>query len=224
MKDPPDPFQLMTLHEPFTVLTDVLLSALTLLFSFRLSALFRRDRRFFVLCWALTFFMVAAGAALGAASHGFKPYFSEGVRTLVWKSTVFSIGLASLFMLMGAGLPLFRGWSARLFGAAALAKFLVFAGVMSASDRFLFVLADYLVSMAAVLVFSLREIRVPASGAAWTAGGILASFAAAAVQQSPLSFGPLNHNDLYHVLQMGACSLLYRGVKVRSTYKPRGTV
>ncbi len=46
----------------------------------------------------------------------------------------------------------------------------------------------------------------------WTAAGVAVSFAAAAVQQSGLALHRhFNHNDLYHVIQMGGLYLLYRG-------------
>lgn len=209
----------MTIQEPFTVLTDYLLAVLAAVFSFRLNRLYLRKRQLFVLFWALTFLMIAAGALVGGTSHGFKPYFSDAVRTVIWKSTVLSIGLASLFMLAGAGFSFFRGFAARLCFAAAAAKFVLFAAVMSTTDKFLFVIADYLVSMVLVLIVSVRAMGRPGSGAGWLAGGILTSFAAAAIQQSSLFLGPLNHNDLYHVVQMGACSLLYIGVKTQSAYQ-----
>lgn len=209
----------MTIQEPFTVLTDYLLALLTAFFFFRLNRLYPGKKQLFVRFWALTFLMIAAGAFLGGTSHGFKPYFSDAVKTVIWKSTVLSIGLASLFMLAGAGFSFFRGFAARLFFGAALAKFVVFAAVMSTTDRFLFVIVDYLFSMFLVLIFSARAIGRPGSGARWLTGGILTSFAAAAIQQSTLFLGPLNHNDLYHVIQMGACSLLYTGVKAQSAYQ-----
>lgn len=214
----------MNLQEPLTVLTDYLLAALAAVFSFRLTGLFLQKRQRFVLFWALTFLMIAAGAFLGGTSHGFKPYFSDPLKAVIWKSTVLSIGLASFFMLAGSGHSFFRAPAAKLFFAAALAKFVLFAAVMSTTDKFLFVIVDYLFSMMLVLVFSLRDIRLPGSGAGWLTGGILISFAAAAIQQSPLFLGPLNHNDLYHVVQMGACSLLYTGVKVQSACQPVETV
>jgi len=209
----------MTIQEPFTVLTDYLLAVLAAVFSFRLNRLYPGKRQLFVRFWALTFLMIAAGAFLGGTSHGFKPYFSDAVRTLIWKSTVLSVGLASLFMLAGAGFSFFRGSAARFFLAAASAKFVLFAAVMLTADKVLFVIVDYLLSMALVLIVSLRTSGRPGSGAGWLAGGILASFAAAALQQSSLFFGPLNHNDLYHVVQMGACCLLYTGVKAQSAYQ-----
>ncbi len=208
----------MTLQEPLTVLTDVLLAALCLGFFSRLSREFPGRCGGFIFFWALTFFMVALGALAGAVSHGFKPYLSEPVKFWVWKTAVFSIGLASLGML-GAGIRSAfpgAGSTGRFLMGAALLKFFVFAWVMARSDRFLFVIVDYLFSMAAVLALSVKEGIRPGNGPAWTSAGLLLSFAAAGVQQSPLFLGPLNHNDLYHVVQMAACSLLFKGVLVRA--------
>ena len=48
----------------------------------------------------------------------------------------------------------------------------------------------------------------------WIVGGILLSFVGAAIQQSGVSLHQhFNHNDLFHVVQMVAFYLLYRGGK-----------
>lgn len=208
----------MTLHEPLTAVTDFLLAALCLFFFASLSREFSSRRQLFVLFWAGTFLMAAVGALAGGISHGFKPYFSELVKILVWKTAVFSIGIASLGMLGGTILLSFRrSLAGRILMGAAFLKFFVFAGVMARSDRFLYVIIDYLFSMAVVLLLSLKDRSHPGGGSSWIAAGLLLSFAAAGVQQSALFWGPLNHNDLYHVIQMLAFTFLFKGVKLRSS-------
>ncbi len=94
----------------------------------------------------------------------------------------------------------------------AAGKFLLYAGWMATHDAFRFVIYDYGLAMLAVLLLQLPGLlrRRPAAG--WIAAGILVSFAAAAVQALRLAPHPsFNHNDLYHIIQIGAFYLLYRG-------------
>ncbi|MFA5516389.1 MAG: hypothetical protein WDA20_08890, partial [Desulfuromonadales bacterium] len=61
--------------------------------------------------------------------------------------------------------------------------------------------------------------RRPAAG--WIAGGILVSFVAAGVQATRLAPHPFfNHNDLYHIIQIGAFYLLYRGGRLLADRAP----
>ncbi|MDA0206862.1 MAG: hypothetical protein O3A53_16985 [Acidobacteria bacterium] len=72
---------------------------------------------------------------------------------------------------------------------------------------------DYVPNMLAVLVMGLilkRRLRDPAGS--WLAAGVVVSFLAAGVQLSGLTLAEnFNHNDLYHVIQMIALVLFYRG-------------
>ena len=57
-----------------------------------------------------------------------------------------------------------------------------------------------------------NRIRGEGGHRAYLAGGILVSIAAAAIQQSGIRLHThFNHNDLMHVVQMGAVWLLYQG-------------
>ena len=44
----------------------------------------------------------------------------------------------------------------------------------------------------------------------WLVAGIVVSFAGLAVQQSDLRIGILNHNDIYHLIQIAGLFLLFR--------------
>lgn len=210
----------MILQEPLTVLTDYLLSALAFFFFVRLTGRFRANASRFELLWGLMFFMISAGAAFGGTAHGFKGYFPQTVQAAVWKGAVFSIGLASFFMLAAYFERVFQGGVRSLLTAAAVLKLAVYLIVMTFQDRFVFVIADYLFSMAAVLVLSMVSLKGGDRGALYIVLGITVSFAAAGVQMSSLFLGPLNHNDLYHVLQMAACLLLYKAAFFKAATRP----
>jgi hypothetical protein len=84
---------------------------------------------------------------------------------------------------------------------------------MLTHDDFLYVIAEYgssllimLALMAAGCLHGAPQFR------AYLAGGILVSIGAALIQQSGVRLHRhFNHNDLMHVVQMGAVWLLYQG-------------
>ena len=81
------------------------------------------------------------------------------------------------------------------------------------SDAFGLALGAY---TAAMLVAAVQQATAYASArapsAAWILAGVALSVAGGAVQVMRLAPHPrFNHNDLYHVIQMGALYLFYRG-------------
>lgn len=99
-------------------------------------------------------------------------------------------------------------------------KFLVYAVWMAGHDRFLFVVFDSAGTMILLLIlhgFALWARRDSASP--WVITAVLVSALAAAVQASRFTLGPyLNHNDLYHLIQIGAMLLFYQGGTRLQTY------
>jgi len=91
----------------------------------------------------------------------------------------------------------------------AVLQFAVYAIWMATHNDFRYVIYDYAPAMIVVLLLQFI-FRQPASP--WIIGGILLSFGAAGVQLTGIQFHKyFNHNDLYHLLQMVAMWLLYRG-------------
>ena len=99
-----------------------------------------------------------------------------------------------------------------LLGFAAI-KLVVYVAWMTAHQDFRYVIYDYAPSMAGVLLLQgWVAYRWREKGAGWIIGGILVSFIAAHVQQSDINIHEhFNHNDLYHLIQIGAMWLLYQG-------------
>jgi hypothetical protein len=195
--------------EPTTAITDCLLAACT---AFWALMLFRRaegDRRVPLLLWAAAFAATAAGALAGAAWHGLRPLLGVTAALIVWKATLLSIGLASFAL----GSAVAFDWlprAARIATIALLgAQFCWYAAVIAKSDDFSAVVADYSIVMIGVLIAAL--VRVRERAARWIIGGILVSFAAAAVEMSSLRIGSLTHDDVYHLIEIGGLFMLYRG-------------
>ncbi|HJS76214.1 MAG TPA: hypothetical protein VJ778_02290 [Burkholderiales bacterium] len=190
----------MTLSEPMTLATDYLLGAVTASLCVRLARnrQSQKSRTF----WALAFAAVALAAFLGGTWHG----FLQG--KLVWKATLLAAGGASFAMLAGSAFAVLSGTPRAVVLALASAKFLVYAAVMLTRDEFLFVAIDS--GIAFTLVAALHLWRWNA----WIVAGVAVSVLGALVQASGLApHRHFNHNDLYHVIQVAAMLLLYRGAR-----------
>lgn len=191
----------MNVFEPMTLATDLMLTIAALVFAVRLWRVHRM--------WALAFLFTAAGSFFGGMHHGFAPHLSPIAALLLWKATLFSIGFASFFLLAG---------SHRRVAVFAMVKLVVYIGWMIAHDDFVYVIADY--GLTLLLVGILVRTR-------WVIASIVVSVIGALVQQSGFALHRhFNHNDLYHVIQLVALWLLYRGglqmsgVMNRSTAPP----
>ena len=198
----------MTIHEPMTLATDYLLTIAAAVFAVRLG---RTNRQ-----WALAFLFTAAGSFFGGTYHGFYPVVSVLTAVVLWKFTVFSIGLASFFLVIG---------SSRKLLLIALVKLIVYMSWMTTHSEFLWVIIDY---GAALLIVGAVHLVRRGPATPWVLGSIVASVLAALVQMSRLTLHEhFNHNDLYHVIQLVALWLLYRGGKLtnpsieRPTTRPR---
>lgn len=203
----------MHIAEPMTLFTDYLLAGLVFCLGLRLQALWRRSGQRSVRCWAVGFHASAAAALAGGTYHGFLPYLEGLPAFLLWKLTVYAVGVAALCLFAGAVFSTLSGAARTWLLALTGLKFLIYAGWMSAHDDFRFVIYDYAPALLGVFLLAVhgalarRERFAP-----WLVGGVLISFAAAGFQASGLALHRhFNHNDLYHVVQMGAFWLLYRG-------------
>jgi len=203
----------MTIAEPVTLLTDYILAAFVFVLAVRLSGHYRRCCCRPVRWWAAGFYASAAAALLGGSYHGFSPWLDTLAAMLLWKATVLSIGMAALCLFAGAVMATLGGAPRRWLLSLAWLKFALYAAWMSRHDDFRFVIYDYAPALLGIFllsVYSALTRRAPA--APWIVSGVLVSFAAAGVQASGLALHVhFNHNDLYHVIQMGAFGLLYRG-------------
>lgn len=176
----------MSVAEPMTLATDLMLTVAAAVFAMRLWRVHRM--------WALAFLFTAAGSFFGGVHHGFAPHLAPIGSLLLWKATVFSIGLASFFLLAG---------SHRRLALFAIAKLVVYMTWMTMHNQFTYVILDY--GLTLLIVGIVVHTR-------WVIASIVLSVIGAIVQQSGFALHEhFNHNDLYHVIQLVALWLLYRG-------------
>lgn len=202
----------MRITEPMTMLTDYLLGLLSVWLGTRLirrpPAAGRRSAR--RLGAALTASGLAALA--GGTSHGFREVLGPGPDGVLWKLAVLAVGL-SAFLLLAAVFEatLVSRWRRLALGAATV-QWIVYSVWMLGHDEFYWVIADYVPAMLVVLVLEGLAWREGDAAAPWIVAGVLVSLVGAAIQASGLSLHRhFNHNDLYHVVQMGGAVLLHAG-------------
>ena len=223
----------MTISEPSTLITDYLLGSLTAVLAWRMIAVRlkpdptlgkggkpdptlgerRAPRHQAVLYWGWALAATAVGSFAGGTYHGFGPAMAPASATLLWKITTLAMGVASVCLTAGAVTAAFIGSTRRTLLMAAVVKLVAYSAWMLTHDAFAYVIGEYGSTLLLVLgLLAANRIRGEGRHRAYLAGGILVSIAAAGIQQSGVRLHPhFNHNDLMHVVQMGAVWLLYQG-------------
>lgn len=190
----------MTISEPVTLATDYLLAGVTAWLCFLLWK--QRESQRSRHGWTIAFGALALGAFLGGTWHGLLQ------SDLLWKATVLAIGVASFAMLAGSAYAVLSGAPRTLLLALAGVKLLVYAAVMLVRAEFIFFVIDSGVTFALVAALHLWRFN------GWIVAGVAVSLLAALAQASGLALHRhFNHNDLYHVIQVAAMLLFYRGVR-----------
>ena len=181
------------MSEPVTMLTDYALSAVSAWLGSRLCKLSRY--------WAVAFLALALAAFLGGTWHG----FFQG--DALWKATVLAVGVASFGMVAGSAVLTTRGVFRQSLIVFAAIKLALYCAWMLFHDDFAWVIADTGSALAIVAALHLRRFN------GWMLAGVAVSVAAALAQASGMAlYRHFNHNDLYHVIQIAAMVLFYRGL------------
>jgi len=203
----------MRITEPRTLLTDYVLGAWALWLAVRLFLAAAANGQVSVRLWAFGFVMTALAAFVGGTYHGFIQMLPEAVARVLWKITLVSTGFGSAALFGAAVVAAASGALAWALMAVVLLKLLVFLEVVLTRDNFLLVVLDYGSALLAILLaawFMKPTGITPAAG--WIAWGVGISVVAGCIQAFRLAPHPkFNHNDLFHVVQLGALYCLYRG-------------
>ena len=211
----------MPINEPTTVITDFILGTQTLFYALLLQRGNNAGRKT-VRAWSATMAAVSIAAFAGALTHAL--YYDSAVgwvaaiRNAAWKLVGLSTAVASGLMLVPAVYNVLPSGKRAPYIVTAGLKSAVFAVVAWFSGNFLFTIIDYGISIVIVLAVQIRNWREH-TAAQWIAAGIAVSLVAAGLQRSGISIHRhFNHNDLYHLVQIGAFHLLYEGAKRSKDY------
>lgn len=196
----------MKISEPVTTLTDYILAAELIFLGLLLLLKDGSDVR---RLYGAGFLAAAIAAAAGGTYHGFIHNLSSATSAALWKLTIFSVGVSALLMLSAAIQAATHGALRTILLIASILSFAIYAIVMIKQNDFRYVIYYYAPAMATILILQLIWRQ---ASTIWIVSGIFLSFAAAAVQQSGFRGGQhFNHNDVYHIMQMVAMYLMYRG-------------
>lgn len=208
----------MNIAQPMTMLTDYILAAVCVAVSVKL--LRQRPSERPAQLWGIAFLFVALSALTGGTWHGFEAHLGGQTLTVLWKSTIYAVGVFDLLLVAGSILATVGGRIRTWLLAAVGVKSSVYAVWMAAHDDFLFVVLDFAGAM--ILLLTLHGYAVWArrdSASPWVIAAVPVSALAATVQASGFAPYPyLNHNDLYHLIQIGAMLLFYQAGKRLQTY------
>jgi hypothetical protein len=174
--------------EPTTAITDFIMAAVAAGLGLRLRG-----------AWRLAFLFTGIAAFMGGIYH-------STPSVIVWKITVYSVGLGTLFLIIAAAPRL------KMF---AIIEFIVYAIWMATHDSFTYVIADYGSGMLILAAVYAMRYRASPQASRLILASVAVSAIGAAVQASGFTLHPrFNHNDLYHVIQIGALVLLYKGARL----------
>ena len=203
----------LPINDPMTVATDYLITVVCLFFAYRLYVRYKADGQKSILLWSLAFLFTAIASLSGGTYHGINTMIPDTVLIILWKTTIYSIGLAGFTMLAGTVIATFIDPVRVLLLIFITAKFLAYGAWMVNHSLFLYVIVDYSSGMLMLLLLQFYSYYWRYDEKVkWLIGGVLVSFLAAAVQQSGIRLHEhFNHNDLYHLIQLAGLGLFYKG-------------
>jgi hypothetical protein len=197
----------MRLVEPTTMLTDYLLGLVYLYLGIRLF------RNYGLIMAGLAFFAIAAAAFTGGTYHGLGEVLRESTLSALWNVSLALVGFSSFFLLAAVLSIAVKGTTRRVwFSIAALQLCVYLFWIAGGHKEFRLAIYDYASAMTAILGFSVVAARRGNSAfGKWMAGGIATCLLASLIQASHFALHRnFNHNDLYHVIQIGGAVLFYR--------------
>jgi hypothetical protein len=193
--------------EPMTAATDLLLGAVSLVLGARLLTRTGTARRL----WGVGLALSGLGAWSGGAWHAFHLQLTAGASGTLWKTTMLLVGAAATALVIGSARALLPRQRGRPVVVAALVQLAIYAAAVAFTDAFVLVIVQYGLSLLTIAALFLTTGRQKPSGR-WILGGIGASVAGAVIQAARIAPHPsFNHDDLFHVVQIAAAWLFYRG-------------
>ncbi|MDP7094878.1 MAG: hypothetical protein QGG86_01665 [Candidatus Marinimicrobia bacterium] len=202
------------IYEPMTAFTDLLIFGLGLYFARELYGIYVTKLMSLHLHFMMVFFFMGLAGLLGALTHGIGPHLPQSIHTFIWRITLYCIGLTTFSMLLGGLYHVVPFNTMDWLKWLPLLGLIVYMILITRNDDFKTVIRFYTPAMMLLLLMMLYSLlRFQSDGTSWIIFSVLMAFAGTAVQQSGFSFHKhFNHNDIYHVFQMGSMFLLYKGV------------
>ncbi|MFC1493241.1 DUF6962 family protein [candidate division KSB1 bacterium] len=196
------------------MITDYILGIWSVYLAVRLYKENKLIRHKSISLWETVFIATAICAFSGGSYHGLKSLISSTYLEILWRIMLYSLALASLFLMSAVITAVFsdtlRKWLIRV----AIIKFLVLAVYLGWNTDFIDVMYDYVPSLIIILIMLIViKVKNRDSYAHWIIAGIVITFVGSGVYISKLSIHKtyFNDSDIMHVLQMVSMYLWYKG-------------
>ncbi|MGE0744827.1 MAG: hypothetical protein AB7K86_06245 [Rhodospirillales bacterium] len=214
---------LPTIAEPVTMLTDYMIAGECLYFAVALARRPAGRQARSQSCWMLAFLFLGVASVLGGSHHGLANAMSAAASFWMWKLATLAVGPVTFFFLLGTARATLRPHLYRPFAVAVAVELGVYLWWTWGHDDYVYVIADYGSGLVLVLLMqAYAVVKLRSRSGEWMIAGALTSFAAAGLQMSEVSLHQhFNHNDLYHVVQMVALYLFYRGARIMADRNDR---
>lgn len=170
--------------------------------------------------WVFAFCLLGAGASLGAIVHGL--VLPEELFQLLENALILCLGLMiALFVVASVHDIWGEPRSRRLLLPMLSVGIAFFVITLFSADSFvLFIFYQSVATLFALAGYAWLSYRRSLGGAGWIAAGILVTILAAAVQatgsMSVRIIWPLDHNGIFHLMQMPGLLLMMRGLRGES--------
>jgi hypothetical protein len=199
--------------EPTTVLTNVVLAGLAFVLGARVGYGAAAEGSAAGSFMALGLLATAVAAAFGAAAHGIDPLTDREQRERCWRLALYATGLTGAASIASVAFFTARGSVRSAILIVAGLKLLAYFVNVTRRPEFRVAAADYGAGLAVLLAGSLYAMaRWRSPGTGWLVAGVGVSLGSGLIQVRRIApHRHFNHNDLYHVVQMVALYLFYRG-------------
>lgn len=202
--------------EQTTAATDVILAAVSLVFSFLLVRIGRKTDLRKGSVWAAALGLLGLAAGLGSIAHGLS--WSPEVIWLLWQPLNLSLGLAISLFVVGVVYDLRRQSLPRYFLAGMLGVGVAFYSVtvLVPGSFLVFIIYEALAMLFALGAYLWLIRRKHFAGAGWMAAGIAVTMLAAGIQASKAFHFTLiwefDSNGLFHLVQIPGVIFIFIGV------------
>jgi hypothetical protein len=203
----------MKVAEPMTVITDVVLGLFAFVLSMRLASVAAIGEIASAGCIALGLLATSWSAVLAAVAHAIDPQRDQAQHDRAWRGALYTSGLIGAATVASVAYFTVTGAMRVLILLLAAAKLATYTITVTRRPDFRVAAADYGGALAMLLAgAAYAYIRWRAPAAPWLLGEVLVSLVAGVAQARQVAFHRhFNHNDLYHVIQLVAVYLFYRG-------------
>lgn len=198
-----------------TVAANYLITIVCLWFAYQLFKLYKTKNHRSLLLWSLAFFFVSFSSFADGTYNGIRTLIPESATLIIWKTVIYTTGIAGFTMLAGTVFGTFANPVRVLLLVLAASKFLSYAAWMVNHNLYLYVIIDYGSWMLGLLLlqgysyYSRHDHR-----AKWIILGVLIWIVSLALEQSSIVLHEqLNLRDFYNIVRLAGLSLFYVGAR-----------